>query len=168
MWRMPAGHSRILLGLVGATTPLLMVGRQAPQATGSTLPTAFFLTTQRIEKSWRELLVTVERSLHQPPQEHPPITSSISYVQANDGTSKTLMLSESVHPWFYAYDGDTAETYAAGASASTDISPIQDAKTHLWLCMEQQSGVCFSDQWRQQLRHSAATSLYGELRRSQL
>ena len=36
----------------------------------------------------------------------PPIPSSINYVQSHDGTSKTFMMSENVHAWFWAYDAD--------------------------------------------------------------
>jgi prepilin-type processing-associated H-X9-DG protein len=60
---------------------------------------------------------------------HPKITSSISYVQANDGTSNTIMLSESVHPWFYAYDGDsTTEMFEPGTNGPKDTARIKDAK----------------------------------------
>ena len=50
-----------------------------------------------------------------------------------DGTSKTLLLSESVNTWYYAYDGDdtTAEfepAYEINGNDVKDISPIEDAK----------------------------------------
>jgi len=62
-------------------------------------------------------------------ENHPEITSTISYVQVNDGTSNTLMLSESVHPWFYAYDGNsTTEMFDPGTNGPKDTSPIKDAK----------------------------------------
>jgi prepilin-type processing-associated H-X9-DG protein len=63
-------------------------------------------------------------------EDYPPITSSIQYVQANDGTSKTLMLSESVHTWYYAYPGDSSEQFTSGVSndGTMDISPIEDTK----------------------------------------
>lgn len=39
-------------------------------------------------------------------EKHPPIPSSIEYVQSHDGTTKTFMVSENVHAWFWAYDAD--------------------------------------------------------------
>ncbi len=42
----------------------------------------------------------------------PEIRTSMSYVSANDGTSKTLLLAENVHSWFYAYDGDSSPEFA--------------------------------------------------------
>jgi prepilin-type N-terminal cleavage/methylation domain-containing protein/prepilin-type processing-associated H-X9-DG protein len=60
------------------------------------------------------------------------IRTSMNYIQSNDGLSKTLLLSESVAPWFYAYDGDptTAEFdvgFEVGAgNAIQDNSPIVD------------------------------------------
>jgi prepilin-type N-terminal cleavage/methylation domain-containing protein/prepilin-type processing-associated H-X9-DG protein len=63
---------------------------------------------------------------------HPEIRTSMSYVSANDGTSKTLLLSENVHTWFYAYDGDIAAEFVPGYSVSANVvqdsSPIVDAK----------------------------------------
>lgn len=37
----------------------------------------------------------------------PAIVSTINYVQSHDGTSKTYLVSESVHTWYYAYDFDS-------------------------------------------------------------
>jgi prepilin-type processing-associated H-X9-DG protein len=45
---------------------------------------------------------------------------SIGYVQSNDGTSKTMLLSENLHSWYYTYGG-----------AANDSSPIEDMK-HLF------------------------------------
>lgn len=62
---------------------------------------------------------------------HPQITSNISYVQSNDGTSNTLMLSESVHPWFYAYDGGpTTDRFepGVGSNGQKDNARIRDTK----------------------------------------
>jgi prepilin-type N-terminal cleavage/methylation domain-containing protein/prepilin-type processing-associated H-X9-DG protein len=62
---------------------------------------------------------------------HPKITSNISYVQSNDGGSNTLMLSESVHPWFYAYDGGpTTDVFEPGTNGQgqKDIARIRDTK----------------------------------------
>jgi prepilin-type processing-associated H-X9-DG protein len=47
--------------------------------------------------------------------------------------SKTLLLSESVHTWFYAYDGDASPEFAPGYGPGSpggveDTSPIVDAK----------------------------------------
>jgi prepilin-type N-terminal cleavage/methylation domain-containing protein len=57
---------------------------------------------------------------------NPEIRSSMNYISSNDGLSKTLLLSESVSSWFYAYDGD-------GTSGSPDFNvpystaPVQDS-----------------------------------------
>lgn len=53
-------------------------------------------------------------------ESHPPLRSSISYVSSGDGTSKTMMLSENLHAWLYAYSDN--------ASVSQDSSSIIDAK----------------------------------------
>jgi prepilin-type N-terminal cleavage/methylation domain-containing protein/prepilin-type processing-associated H-X9-DG protein len=36
----------------------------------------------------------------------PPVPTSISYVQSHDGTSKTFLMSENLHTWYWAYDAD--------------------------------------------------------------
>jgi prepilin-type N-terminal cleavage/methylation domain-containing protein/prepilin-type processing-associated H-X9-DG protein len=64
-------------------------------------------------------------------ESHPEIRMSFSNVP--DGLSKTLLLSESVHTWFYAYDGDASPEFAPGYGPGTpsgveDTSPIVDAK----------------------------------------
>jgi prepilin-type N-terminal cleavage/methylation domain-containing protein/prepilin-type processing-associated H-X9-DG protein len=68
-------------------------------------------------------------------EDQPVIRMSIDYINSNDGTSKTLLLSESRRTWFYGYDGSTAaggdEDYQPGFNASTDTSTIVDAK-HIW------------------------------------
>jgi prepilin-type processing-associated H-X9-DG protein len=72
-----------------------------------------------------------------------PIRMSLGYINSNDGTSKTLMISESTRTWFYAYDGDaTTEEYEPGFSATQDASAIVDAK-HVWgfVWSNQQTGV---------------------------
>jgi prepilin-type N-terminal cleavage/methylation domain-containing protein/prepilin-type processing-associated H-X9-DG protein len=68
-------------------------------------------------------------------EDHPEIRMSLSYISGNDGTSKTLLASESSRVWFYAYDGDSSGTtaefepaYALGAGGMKDISPIIDTK----------------------------------------
>jgi prepilin-type N-terminal cleavage/methylation domain-containing protein/prepilin-type processing-associated H-X9-DG protein len=63
-----------------------------------------------------------------PADGHPEVVTSLQYAQANDGTSKTMMLSESVHTWFYAYPGSEGDVYTPGSDGPKDISPIQDAK----------------------------------------
>jgi prepilin-type N-terminal cleavage/methylation domain-containing protein/prepilin-type processing-associated H-X9-DG protein len=35
---------------------------------------------------------------------HPRLQMSLGYVQSNDGTSKTIMLSENLHAWYWTYD----------------------------------------------------------------
>ena len=63
------------------------------------------------------------------PRHFPALSSSISYVQANDGTSKTLMVSENVHAWYWAYDADPLTPgYEFGALPGKDNSPIEDVK----------------------------------------
>jgi len=54
----------------------------------------------------------------------------MSFANIPDGTSKTLLLSENVHTWYYAYDGDdtTPEFEAGYTIAGKDSSPIVDAK----------------------------------------
>ncbi|MGD9637040.1 MAG: DUF1559 domain-containing protein [Pirellulales bacterium] len=63
-------------------------------------------------------------------ESRPEIRSSMNYIQSNDGLSKTLLLSENVTTWFYAYDGipNTAEfdpPYTINVNAQ-DSSPIKD------------------------------------------
>jgi prepilin-type processing-associated H-X9-DG protein len=65
----------------------------------------------------------------QDPRRYPQIVSTISYVQTNDGTSKTLMLSENLHAWYWAYDADVkTPLYEYGALPGKDNSPIEDVK----------------------------------------
>ena len=61
-------------------------------------------------------------------ENQPQLQMNISYISSNDGTSKTLMLSENLHSWFYAYPGAAAVPYSVGFNATKDISPIKDAK----------------------------------------
>ena len=60
----------------------------------------------------------------------PEIRTSMNYIQSGDGLSKTMLLSESVSTWFYAYDGDDATPdFEPGYDITTgakDISPIVD------------------------------------------
>ena len=60
----------------------------------------------------------------------PPIQMSISYISSNDGTSKTVMTSENLHTWFWAYDGDlaTGQTCEPGFTNTKDKALIRDAK----------------------------------------
>jgi prepilin-type processing-associated H-X9-DG protein len=58
---------------------------------------------------------------------------SIAYVQSADGTSKTALVSENLHTFFYAYDGDTSSaatgaTCDLGFTKEKDASDIHDAK----------------------------------------
>jgi prepilin-type N-terminal cleavage/methylation domain-containing protein/prepilin-type processing-associated H-X9-DG protein len=50
---------------------------------------------------------------------YPRLQMSLGYIQANDGTSKTFMVSENVHAWYYSY------------GLNNDSSMIRDAK-HLF------------------------------------
>jgi prepilin-type N-terminal cleavage/methylation domain-containing protein/prepilin-type processing-associated H-X9-DG protein len=63
-------------------------------------------------------------------ESHPAIKMSLANIP--DGTSKTLLISENVHTWYYALDGNpsTAE-YDSGHNATQDIAPIVDQK-HIW------------------------------------
>jgi len=60
----------------------------------------------------------------------PEIRMSMNYISSNDGTSKTLMISESLHTWYYAYSGGgaTDTDFVPGFTATKDVSPIKDAK----------------------------------------
>jgi hypothetical protein len=62
---------------------------------------------------------------------NPEIRSSMNYISSGDGTTKTLMLSESVVPWFYAYDGVNDPDFQPGfifdGSNTKDSSPVVDA-----------------------------------------
>ena len=63
------------------------------------------------------------------PRQYPKLQSSIDYVQSSDGTSKTLMLSENVHAWYWAYDsGSLTPEYEYGGLPGKDNSPIEDAR----------------------------------------
>ena len=44
-------------------------------------------------------------------EQDPRLQMSLGYIQANDGTSKTFMLSENLHAWYWSYgrDGETAD-----------------------------------------------------------
>jgi prepilin-type N-terminal cleavage/methylation domain-containing protein/prepilin-type processing-associated H-X9-DG protein len=59
---------------------------------------------------------------------YPRVRMSLNYVQSNDGQSKTLMLSENLHTWYWAYD--TAQD-AAGQYNQAAASAIQD-RPHLF------------------------------------
>ncbi|MEM9186446.1 MAG: DUF1559 domain-containing protein [Planctomycetota bacterium] len=66
------------------------------------------------------------------------LQSSIDYVQTNDGTSKTFMLSENINAVYWAYDG-------SAGSGALDLSAVPDAKQH------------FGFVWHSELTSSAAT-----------
>ena len=51
---------------------------------------------------------------------HPRPQMSLGYIQSNDGTSKTMLLSENLHAWYYTYGPD-----------NNDLSNIKDMK-HLF------------------------------------
>jgi prepilin-type N-terminal cleavage/methylation domain-containing protein/prepilin-type processing-associated H-X9-DG protein len=40
---------------------------------------------------------------------HPRPQMSLGYVQSNDGTSKTMLVSENLHAWYYTYGRDASE-----------------------------------------------------------
>ena len=56
---------------------------------------------------------------------------SLSYISSNDGQSKTLMVSENLHTWYWTYDTTNATGGSANRYAQDDSSPIKDAK-HLF------------------------------------
>jgi prepilin-type N-terminal cleavage/methylation domain-containing protein/prepilin-type processing-associated H-X9-DG protein len=47
-------------------------------------------------------------------ENHDPLRPTMAYIQSNDGTSKTFMISESVHTWFWAYTPSTTATWTSG------------------------------------------------------
>ena len=53
------------------------------------------------------------------PKSYPRGQMSLGYIQANDGTSKTFMVSENLHAWYYSY------------GLMNDVSTIRDTK-HLF------------------------------------
>jgi prepilin-type N-terminal cleavage/methylation domain-containing protein/prepilin-type processing-associated H-X9-DG protein len=65
----------------------------------------------------------------------PEIRSSMNYIQSGDGLSKTMLLSESVVTWFYAYEGNQGtpefEPGYAVSGGVRDSSPIVD-KPHIF------------------------------------
>lgn len=63
------------------------------------------------------------------PTRYPRLVSTISYVQSNDGTSKTLLISENIHAWYWAYDADhQTPGYEYGSVPQKDNSPTEDVK----------------------------------------
>jgi prepilin-type processing-associated H-X9-DG protein len=59
----------------------------------------------------------------------PPIQMTLSYIQSNDGQSKTLWISENVHAWYWCYGitQDPTDAY----TAQDDESTMRDGK-HLF------------------------------------
>jgi prepilin-type N-terminal cleavage/methylation domain-containing protein/prepilin-type processing-associated H-X9-DG protein len=41
---------------------------------------------------------------------HPPIQMSMAYISSNDGTSKTMLVSENLHTWYWTYGLDPNDT----------------------------------------------------------
>jgi prepilin-type processing-associated H-X9-DG protein len=56
---------------------------------------------------------------------------SLGYIQSNDGQSKTLMVSESLHTWYWTYGITAATGGGTNTNAQDDLSTIKDAK-HLF------------------------------------
>jgi prepilin-type N-terminal cleavage/methylation domain-containing protein len=75
---------------------------------------------------------------------YPRIGMSLAYISSNDGQSKTLMVSENLHTWYWTYDTTSATGGTANHYAQDDASPIQDAK-HLfgfvWKNVAASSGI---------------------------
>lgn len=70
---------------------------------------------------------------------NPEIRTSMNYIQSGDGLSKTLLLSESVATWFYAYDGDIATpefepgyTVSGGVKDSAQIKDTPHIFGFVW------------------------------------
>ncbi|MEX0611258.1 MAG: DUF1559 domain-containing protein [Pirellulales bacterium] len=62
----------------------------------------------------------------------PRLQMSLGYIQGNDGTSKTIMLSENVHAWYWCYDVATAPPpRSVNVQPPGDSSPVADTK-HLF------------------------------------
>jgi prepilin-type processing-associated H-X9-DG protein len=61
-------------------------------------------------------------------KDYPRLSMSLAYVNSNDGTSKTLMISENMHAWYWTYE--TADS-SNGTLVQNDNSTIKDAK-HLF------------------------------------
>jgi prepilin-type processing-associated H-X9-DG protein len=57
---------------------------------------------------------------------HAPIKMSLSYVQSNDGQSKTLWISENVHAWYYCYE--TPAMPIVDYTAQDDSRDMVDSK----------------------------------------
>jgi prepilin-type processing-associated H-X9-DG protein len=56
----------------------------------------------------------------------PRLQMSLGYIQANDGTSKTLMVSENMHAWYWTYDispSGTRWVQVPGSSSAIDGDP---------------------------------------------
>jgi prepilin-type N-terminal cleavage/methylation domain-containing protein/prepilin-type processing-associated H-X9-DG protein len=62
-------------------------------------------------------------------EQHPRIQMSLGYIQSNDGTSKTLMLSENLHTIFWSYNAVLTEQVYVQQDGPAN--PIRDAK-HLF------------------------------------
>jgi prepilin-type N-terminal cleavage/methylation domain-containing protein/prepilin-type processing-associated H-X9-DG protein len=62
---------------------------------------------------------------------YPRIGMSLSYISSNDGQSKTLMVSENLHTWYWTYGIRAATNGGTNNNAQDDASAIQDAK-HLF------------------------------------
>ena len=60
-------------------------------------------------------------------RDYPPQRVSLGYIQSNDGLSKTVLFSESVHTWYWCYGLDNS----GSVSRQDDASTIPDTK-HLF------------------------------------
>jgi prepilin-type processing-associated H-X9-DG protein len=61
-------------------------------------------------------------------KDYPRISMSLSYIQTNDGQSKTLFVSENLHTWYWTFDIDAD---ASGRTVQNDGSNLLDTK-HLF------------------------------------
>jgi prepilin-type N-terminal cleavage/methylation domain-containing protein/prepilin-type processing-associated H-X9-DG protein len=64
-------------------------------------------------------------------KDYPRIGMSLSYISSNDGQSKTLMVSENLHAWYWTYETTNATGGNANHFAQDDASSIKDTK-HLF------------------------------------
>ena len=78
---------------------------------------------------------------------NPEIRTSMNYIQSGDGLSKTMLLSESVSTWFYAYDGDDSDAGIRARICDQQrrerFVTDQRRSAHLWLHLEDRAAGPF-------------------------
>ena len=104
------------------------------QPTLKTPPTVSSSTTTRIRTHSAAATGWPRRRQHGTKlKAYPRIGMSLSYISSNDGQSKTLMVSENLHTWYWTYDAVPFRRAAGSPNhfVQDDASTIQDAK-HLF------------------------------------